>query len=598
MSANRKRIKTTDPNFEECVQKWIEECDSDCSDLDGDPDSNITVENVVSSDHETASELSGDDSDYQEEMQITESEDDEDTTEPGTKYFYGKNRYKWAAAEPTRNVRTPAHNLLKLPGNKNASSKIVPLEAWQTIFSQDMLDTVVRYTNLKIQEFRDKPGNQNRTEYRETNCIEINGLLGLLLLTAVFKSNNEAIESIYSTDGTGREIFRLVMSAKRFAVLLACLRFDTHAERILKVKTDPAAAISHIFDKFNQNSQSAYTLGANATVDEMLVGFRGRCKFKMYLPSKPVKYGLKIQCLVDARTHFICNTYIYCGKGSDSLGLTDEEKRFAIPTQAVLRLSKPLFGSNRNITGDNWYSSIELTDQLLKKKLTYVGTMRKNKREIPKEFLPSKTRQVGSTLYGFTCNKTLISRVPKKSKAVILISSMHHCRQDDGDLPEINAFYNNTKSGVDAVDEKTTKYSCSRRTQRWPMALFYRIVDMSSVNAYIINQSCANAKQTDRLNFLKLLAKQLYEPLLQERSQNAHLPREIKNGIFRILKMSPQTPADDHDILPRNQRKYCSLCDPNLKRKTGYLCVQCRKPICLQCSKKICDQCLVNLEDS
>lgn len=417
MYRNPVRVRFTDPNVEGTLQRWLDESDEEFSDQEGDLESIISTENFITSDHETASELSfnASDVDDQEKIQDIENEEESDTTEPLKKYFYGKNRYKWAATEPRRNVRIPAHNILKLPGNKNALPKIDPVTAWQQIFSEDILHIVVHYTNLKIQEFRSKPGNENRTEYRETNSVEINGFLGLLLLTAAFESNNEAIESIFSTDGTGREIFRLVMSAKRFAVLLFCLRFDTHEERMERVKVDPAAAISHIFEKFNKNSQSAYCLGANATVDEMLVGFRGKCRFKMYLPSKPVKYGLKVQCLVDARIHYIYNTYIYCGKGTDSLkDITAEEKRFSIPTQAVVRLCKPIFGSNRNITGDNWYSSIELTDYLIKNKLTYVGTMKKNKREIPKEFLPSKTRPVGSTIYGFTSNKTLISRVPKK----------------------------------------------------------------------------------------------------------------------------------------------------------------------------------------
>lgn len=173
-----------------------------------------------------------------------------------------------------------------------------------------------------------------------------------------------------------------------------------------------------------------------------------------------------------------------------------------------------------------------------------------------------------------------------------MISSMHHSRQEDNGLPEINAFYNNTKSGVDAVDEKCSKYCCSRRTQRWPMALFYRIVDMCSINAYIIHQSCANTNKLQRIDFLKLLAKQLYEPLLRERSQKTNLPRELKAGIFRILKISPEAQASDQETLPRNQRQYCFICDPKLKRKTGYLCVQCKKPICLQCSKKMCVQCI------
>nr|CAH7730613.1 unnamed protein product [Callosobruchus chinensis] len=70
--------------------------------------------------------------------------------------------------------------------------------------------------------------------------------------------------------------------------------------------------------------------------------------------------------------------------------------------------------------------------------------------------------------------------------------------------------------------------------------------------------------------FLKLLAKQLYEPLLRERSENLHISRELKSGIFRVLNLtSSETPAYNQEVLPRNQRKYCSICDPKLKRKTG-----------------------------
>lgn len=51
------------------------------------------------------------------------------------------------------------------------------------------------------------------------------------------------------------------------------------------------------------------------------------------------------------------------------------------------------------------------------------------------------------------------------------ISSMHHdaaIDQDTGDQPkpEITVFYNQTKSGVDVVDEKCVTYSTSRRCLR------------------------------------------------------------------------------------------------------------------------------------
>jgi hypothetical protein len=40
------------------------------------------------------------------------------------------------------------------------------------------------------------------------------------------------------------------------------------------------------------------------TIDEMLVGFPGKCSFRQYIPSKPNKYGLKILALCDAKMFY------------------------------------------------------------------------------------------------------------------------------------------------------------------------------------------------------------------------------------------------------------------------------------------------------
>jgi hypothetical protein len=48
--------------------------------------------------------------------------------------------------------------------------------------------------------------------------------------------------------------------------------------------------------------------------------------------------------------------------------------------------------SGRNITCDNFFTSLSLGCQLLSKGFTIVGTMRKNKGEIPFEFTSVKAR--------------------------------------------------------------------------------------------------------------------------------------------------------------------------------------------------------------
>lgn len=53
----------------------------------------------------------------------------------------------------------------------------------------------------------------------------------------------------------------------------------------------------------------------------------------------------------------------------------------------VMRLTEPIFQSGRNITADNWSTSLELVRQWENKNLSYVGTIRKNKREVPPTFV-------------------------------------------------------------------------------------------------------------------------------------------------------------------------------------------------------------------
>jgi hypothetical protein len=69
---------------------------------------------------------------------------------------------------------------------------------------------------------------------------------------------------------------------------------------------------------------------------------------------------------------------------------------------------------------------MNLKASLLKEKITFIGTVRNNKREIPAEFLPSKKREIQSSIFGHHKSATLVSYVPKKNKAVTVLSTMHH----------------------------------------------------------------------------------------------------------------------------------------------------------------------------
>lgn len=522
------------------------------------------------------------------------SSEDENAPLSRLSSFRGKNKYKWSQTPSNRSsVRVPQHNIiLRVPtSNLTESDEKDPYSIWKQYIDDDMLSEIMTRTNSKLSEYRSKYAKQDRPELQNIDIIELKAFIGLLMYTAVFKSNHEDADFIFATDGTGREVFRCVMSKNRFLSLLHCLRFDNATDRAQRKETDKLAAISYIFNRFVSNCQRVYNISQYATVDEMLVPFRGRSFLMIYMPNKPAKYGLKIMCLCDAENGYFYNGYVYCGKGSDGENLSDVEKKLLVPTQAVLRLSQPLYHSNKNITCDNWFTSIQLIDALKQRGLTCVGTVKKNKREIPPEFLPSKTRPERSTLYGFTKDITLISHVPKKGKAVILASSMHHSEGSDieSGKPEIIKFYNSTKGGVDELDKKCSIYTSSRRSRRWPMTLFYRIVDISSVNAHILHD--VHVKQTtDRGVFIKQLARHLVLEHMKRRVVNLRLPRELRMSLARILG-SDMPNLVQGEANEEKTRKICASCPPKLNRKSTYQCYSCKKHVCLQCAKQVCPDC-------
>ncbi len=113
---------------------------------------------------------------------------------------------------------------------------------------------------------------------------------------------------------------------------------------------------------------------------------------------------------------------------------------------------------------DNFFTSVPLAKELQTKKLTLIGTLRKNKPELPMEFQSNKNREVGSSLFGFQDGLSIVSYVPKYNKAVLLLSSKHHNNQVDNKTGKPIAIldYNKTKGAVDTVDQMCHKYTVKK----------------------------------------------------------------------------------------------------------------------------------------
>ncbi len=72
------------------------------------------------------------------------------------------------------------------------------------------------------------------------------------------------------------------------------LRFDDKVLRTKESQKNPIGKIEAIFNCVVEKSRQMFVPSKYMTIDESMIGYRGRVKFKMFCKAKPDKYGMKV----------------------------------------------------------------------------------------------------------------------------------------------------------------------------------------------------------------------------------------------------------------------------------------------------------------
>lgn len=132
-------------------------------------------------------------------------------------------------------------------------------------------------------------------------------------------------------------------------------------------------------------------------------------------------------------------------------------------------------------------------------------------------------------------------------------------------------FYNATKFGVDVIDQMAKKYSVKAPSRRWPVQVFYNILDLAAINSWILYKKLSQ-KKISRKKYILDLARELV-------GQDTH------------SLITPSTLQPDNSISPEpleersGKRKRCYV--QKCKNKTNKSCVSClllKKPLCGSCN--------------
>ncbi|GBO28927.1 hypothetical protein AVEN_66359-1 [Araneus ventricosus] len=148
----------------------------------------------------------------------------------------------------------------------------------------------------------------------------------------------------------------------------------------------------------------------------------------------------------------------WCGKG------TTFHEDYGVSTKSVLTLIHELKNKGYTLTTDNYYTSPELAEILIKCKTDIYGTLRANRKGLPPLIKSSKVKK-GEVL-AFQKGKICLLKWTDK-KLILMLRTLHSTsmvtveskKSKSSKLkPTVVADYNNTMGGVDKADQCLSYY--------------------------------------------------------------------------------------------------------------------------------------------
>ncbi|GFR73734.1 PiggyBac transposable element-derived protein 4 [Elysia marginata] len=323
-----------------------------------------------------------------------------------------------------------------------------------------MIDDVVEFTNREGRRVK-------QTAWRDTDATEMKAFIGCLVHIGAMRQSGCSLKFIFSAI-EGNALVKASFSLKRFSSLLNYLRFDDKSTRTVPREEDSFTPIRDLWDSFHGNLAKFYSPGQSITMDEQLVPFRGHCKFIQYIPSKLDKYGTKIFWACDAETNYPLRGIPYLGRVTTSHQPRD--RSVSVGASTVTSLTQDFHGSGRNVTCDNFFTDLNLAESLAKKKLTLVGTVKRNKTFLPKDFQEKKALELDASNFLFRQDTTLVSYQNKRNKNVILMCTMHNKPEvsENNGKPEIVLASSKLKVGLMQWTKWLTRSQSSGRLKGGP----------------------------------------------------------------------------------------------------------------------------------
>jgi hypothetical protein len=391
-------------------------------------------------------------------------------------------------------------------------------------------------------------------------------------------------------------------------------------------KDDKTHKFKELWDDFMNRCKMSFWPAQQVGIDEAIKRFKGRCSFKQYIKSKPVRWGIKIFCVCCSLTGYLWNACVYVGKNETEV---DRKEEVSVTHLLVRTLLSPLSGKNHIVHMDNWFTSIPLVNDLANMLIWSCGTVRVNRSGLCKEVTMTKKEEAqlkknpGTTRWAVYGNLCYLAWFAKRAVHVVTncylpisepgneSSSVKHWFTEKGEktqkeIPRPPAVhqYNLYMGAVDMFDQYRSYVQLELRTRKFWHPIFWFILEATLINSWLLYKTSREKAllplEYTLFTFRKSVALALAneweimgcrnKTATMSPTKNLHTPTQSRAHLRKVkfdegtrftspdghLSFYQPIPLKEGSRLTKRQMR-CRQCT---KKRSSYWCKECLAPLC------------------
>jgi len=483
------------------------------------------------------------------------------------------------------------------------------LDFFRLFISDEFIDDVlVRETNKYAADFFNSPQGRNlkpHSRFHKWADVDIDDMKKFIaMIIAMGLVQHQDIQDYWSKDEMlATPFFGRVMQRNKFLLIMSLLHLNDNDNQVARGLDgyDPIYKVRRVYNHFRGKFEELYSPGENIAIDEGMIAWRGNLSFRVYMPDKPDKFGVKLFMLCDSSNGYCPRFEIYHGTSTQP---SEKGKIYDL----VMRLMDPYLGKGHKLYVDNYYTSPILFHDLYQRQTGACGTLRVNRKGVPQELKTVKLKKGESVAMS---NGILQLLKWKDKRDVHMCTSIHNADfldvpgrvdHNTGEAirrPSCIIDYDKYMGAVDRCDQMITYPAFKRRTLKWWKKVFFHMLMMATLNSYLLyKEHCLKLRKKPVLH--RVFRKEIVKALVAETTPQPIAVRGAANprDIERLTGRHFLTKIEKKEGQKSKPLRTCPVCSTTTgKRKTvgdgrktvrsTYECRECDVGLCVDPCFKI-----------